>query len=75
MKLCWSNGGGKKEDGTKKGGFVGAKEKRRGTREDAVWREKTLFNLIRLIKTNVRWVRFIMFREDWCGKFGTAGES
>lgn len=27
-----------------------------------------------LIKTNVHWVRVSMFREDWCGEFGTAGE-
>ena len=27
-----------------------------------------------LIKTNVHWVRVIMFREVWCGELGTARE-
>lgn len=39
--------------------------------EDAVRGEKTLS---RLIKTNVLWVRLIMFGEGWCGEFSTAGE-
>lgn len=27
-----------------------------------------------LIKTNVLWVRLIMFGEKWCGEFSTAGK-